>query len=144
MTSAAANQKRDARQMADALDRYAGLDVPPPYWLSGVDALASFLYCRSCVEKVAAEYAHAGVDGGYGGESDSCRHCENCGRLLDYTLTDDGAGEEIAHFRTVTFTKPLSFDEAYHVARLLEAAEDDPEAIAIGERAIAAAQGEGS
>ena len=125
------------REIVDRLDAYvADLEVPAPYWLTGSDADESQVYCFSCAEAAAAKSIGTEVAGGYGGESDSCEHCDTCGRVLDYTLTDAGVGSEIDHFRKVRFRKPLGKEEAYHVARMLAGAEDDPDAIRIATRAV--------
>lgn len=120
--------------MIIALDSYAA--VPrAPYWLEHSNE-SSETYCYDCAQKELAKYPDALLGGGYGGENDGCLHCETCGALLDYTLTNYGTNSEIVHFRTVRFRAPLSREEAYHVARMLAGAQSDPEAIRIAARAI--------
>jgi hypothetical protein len=124
----------DAVAMIIALDSYAA--VPDaPYWLEH-SGESSDTFCYDCAQKELAKYPDALLGGGYGGEEDRCLHCEMCGALLEYILTNHGADSEIVHFRTVRFRSPLSREEAYHVARMLAGAEDDPEAIQIAARAI--------
>ena len=130
MTAKAPN----ALDMLMTLDAYAA--VPDaPYWLERSNK-SSETFCYGCAQKELAKYPDALLGGGYGGEEDGCLHCETCGALLDYTLTNYGADSEIVHFRTVRFRSPLSREEAYHVARMLAGAEDDPEAIRIAARAV--------
>lgn len=127
------------RDLVLTLDRYAAsVEPPPPWWLSGGDADPSIVYCRGCVEKAVAQNPDAEIDGGFTCEEDGCQHCETCGRLLSYTLTDYGAREEIDHYSRVRFRKPLNKGDAYHVARMLAAAEDDKHAVAIARRAVRA------
>ena len=59
--------------------------------------------------------------GGYCMEEDSCEHCEKCGKLLDYTLTDYGVSSELEHFAEEA--GDYSFDwnepqECYEMARV--------------------------
>lgn len=123
--------------LACLFDRYANLDPEPAYWLEIEDGGDGQDYCLKCVKKKlpgSEQYS------GYGGpaEQDGCMHCSQCGKLLDYTLTDHGAEEELNHFRTVKFrrNKPLDRDTAYHLARLIAAKESDPEVILVAARAI--------
>jgi hypothetical protein len=57
-------------------------------------------FCLDCVKKrrrkpVAGEnFLYAG----YIPEEDHSNHCERCGALLDYTLTDYGVDNELSHF----------------------------------------------
>lgn len=114
-------------------DRYAELYPEPPYWPANDDIGEH--YCRKhALEKAGRE---GEIDGGVVRETDTCCHCRTCGKLLDYTLTDAGADQELAHFRTVKFRrdKPLDRETAYHLARLC-AAKDDLETIFIAAKAI--------
>jgi len=118
--------------LAHLFDQYANLDPEPGYWIMDDEAET---YCLRCVTVVAKGRE---IDG-YGGpsEQDHCLHCHKCGKLLDYTLSNYGAREELAHFRTVKFRrdKPLDRDTAYHLARLI-AAHEDMEVIRIAAKAI--------
>lgn len=127
----------DVPEMVERLEAFIGdMDVPPPYWLSGGGTEATYTYCLPCAKAVAKAHPGAEIDGGWSGESDSCVHCEKCGCLLEYTLTDNGAAYEIEHFSSIRFRRPLTRDDAYHIARMLAAAPDDPDAIKIGKRAM--------
>jgi hypothetical protein len=117
------------------LDRYAGMYRADPYWLSNDDC--GFTYCRKCALQALRAKPGAELDGGFHCENDSCQHCETCGRLLDYTLTNYGAAEEINHFSKIRFRKPLDRDQAYHIARMLGANTEDEAAIKIAHRAVA-------
>lgn len=64
------------------------------------------------------------LDGGWGAfESDGCRHCETCGKILDYCLTAWGVGAEIDHFEENGFS--LNPDECFHILRIIEDRTDD-------------------
>jgi hypothetical protein len=113
------------------------LDVPYPHWIGGGGADQGPSYCRTCADaKVAAGVAEY-VDGGWLQENDGCCHCETCGRLLEYTLTKCGAAEEIDHYLAVELLAPVSPEEAFHIAKMLEHDETNPEAIAIATKAAA-------
>lgn len=114
-------------------DEYADLDPEPGYWL---DEGVGETYCRRCIEKLAKGREFSG----YGGaaEQDSCLHCHKCGKILDYTLTDHGALEELNHFKGVKFRagKSLDRETAFHLARLIWAKDNDMEVVRIAARAI--------
>jgi hypothetical protein len=124
----------EAVEIQIALNRYAGMNRANPYWLSNDDC--GYTYCRKCALKALKAKPGAELDGGFHCESDSCQHCETCGKLLDYTLTNCGAAEEIDHFSKARFREPLDRDEAYHIARMLGANTDDEAALKIARRAI--------
>jgi hypothetical protein len=119
--------------LAHLFDLYAKLDPGSGYWLLDDETQT---YCHACVIKVAAGRAFTGY--GCAAEQDGCLHCDKCGKLLDYTLTDHGAIEELNHFKTVRFNrnKPLDRQTAYHLARLIAAKDSDPEVIRIAAMAI--------
>lgn len=123
--------------MMRKLDEISGLNPPDTRWMMDGDAGPS--YCPACAEKKAAE-TNDRVDGGYRVmENDGCCHCDGCGALLTYTLTEYGVSEELFHFQRRRFRKPLHPEVAYHVARLVEAAPGNPKVLKIAARAIAAA-----
>jgi hypothetical protein len=82
----------DCAQMARAKE----LGLPAPLR----EPEPNFSWLRTEDEEAAAEayeeFQH-GIDGGYHGqcEHDNCEHCDTCGKLLAYTLTDYGARDEI-------------------------------------------------
>lgn len=125
----------DVHELKIKLDRYAGMCRAAPYWLSNDDC--GFTYCRECALKELAASPSAELDGGYHCEGDSCAHCETCGKLLDYTLTNYGASAEADHYSKVRFRTPLDRDEAYRIARMLDANYNDEEAVKIARRAVA-------
>lgn len=104
-----------------------GAEVPYPHWLGGDGADQGPSYCRECAEKAVAAGKADFVDGGWHQENDCCCHCEDCGRLLDYTLTKHGVMEELGHFRACRLRGKLDADTAYHLARILEQHDDHPE-----------------
>ena len=57
-------------------------------------------YCLDCIKKLRPNGV-SGIDYRYlypEGESDGCCHCDECGKMLRYTLTDYGVNEELAIF----------------------------------------------
>lgn len=108
------------------------LDVPFPHWIGGADADQGPSYCRSCAEAEVAAGRAEYVDGGWQQENDGCCHCETCGRLLDYTLTEYGASEEIDHYMGTELAGPISPEDAFHIAKMLEQDETNPQALSIG------------
>ena len=106
-------------ELIDRLNQIASvIDVPAPHWLSGGGADEGISYCIKCAKENAAEDVL--VDGGWVQESDSCCHCEVCGTLLDYSLTDAGVGSELEHFSVNGIKTPSDPETAYHLSRLLE------------------------
>ena len=102
-------------------------DVPYPHWLGGDEADQGLSYCYECAEKAVSAGDGEYVDGGWQQDSDGCCHCETCGRLLDYTLTDYGVTEELSHFRAARLRGELHPEAAYHLARILEQHDEHPE-----------------
>ncbi len=102
-----------------------GISPPNPWWIAGGDDEATD-YCRPCAEKalVAAkdgltseEAENLTLAGGYVGEEDSRAHCESCGKLLDYTLTNYGVDSELDHFEREGIRNDP--EEAYLILRIL-------------------------
>ena len=100
-------------------------DVPYPHWLGG-DADQGPSYCHECAQKQVDSGNGEFVDGGWPQDSDGSCHCEDCGRLLDYTLTDYGVGDELSHFKGIRLRGKLTPGTAYHLARLLEHHSEHP------------------
>lgn len=120
------------------LDDFAKIDPPCPRWLGGDNADAALSYCPECAEKAVAEGKGEFVDGGWNwDDSDDCCHCTTCGQLLGYSLTKYGVGCELEHFASNPPTRPLDADTAFHIARVVEAAPENAEALALGEKAVA-------
>ncbi len=126
-----------ASLLALLFDEYAALNPEPGWWLDFEDGGAGHVCCLRCIKKRdAGREKYSGC--GSSSEEDGCLHCGDCGKLLDYTLTDYGAESELEHFRKVKFrrSKPLDRETAYHLARLIAAKEDDMDVIRIAARAI--------
>lgn len=134
----ARSTEREILQLAESeallvLNAHANsLDVPFPHWIGGADADQGPSYCRSCAEAEVAAGRAEYVDGGWQQENDGCCHCETCGRLLDYTLTEYGASEEIDHYMGTELAGPISPEDAFHIAKMLEQDEKNPQALSIG------------
>src|SRR3990167_1206356 len=93
------------------LDKRESKEVEAPYWfynefieeldesnpITEYDEAMSL--CWDCIHELFPE-AQSGehFGGGYCMEEDSYEHCEKCGKLLDYTLTDYGVSSELEHF----------------------------------------------
>ena len=123
-------------------DEYAALTPEPSCWLDFEDGGDGNSHCLRCIKKLDAGRDKYSCAGG-STEEDGCLHCGTCGKILDYTLTDDGAASELSHFKTVKFRrdKPLDRNTAYHLARLIAAKDDDMEVIRIAARAIRCMKG---
>lgn len=72
-----------------------------PHWFCGENDDEGLTYCYGCTQELRPS-VRFGIDlcGGYPGyaESDGSEHCEKCGRLLSYTLTDYGVKEQLGYF----------------------------------------------
>lgn len=114
-------------------DKYANLNPDAGCWVDDDDAGT---YCPGCAKKIAKGRPISSY--GCAAEQDGCLHCDKCGKLLDYVLTDHGALEELQHFKSVKFRriKRLDRETAYHLARLIAAREHDMDVILIAARAI--------
>lgn len=124
--------------LAHLFDLYASLDPEGPHWIRDDDTGED--YCRKhALEKIAADGLDPDeqLDGGFSRETDSCCHCAKCGKLLAYTLTDEGQAAELDHFKSVKFrrNKPLDRETSYHLARMLWG-NCDLDAIRVAARAI--------
>lgn len=121
------------RGVVDTLARAA--NAQPTYWLEddAGDWIDSADYCKGCATKAKVGRGDIHVCGPMQfEESDSCRHCENCGALLNYRLTEYGVREEVEYFLTHGVRYPLTPIEAYH----LQAVEDALEAYGLDWRTI--------
>jgi hypothetical protein len=103
----------------------AEADAKPLHWVCGGDE--GLNYCDVCAEKKAAQLkaenpeGNYDVGGGWGGnEEDGCAHCETCGTLLGYSLTDYGRDSELDHYaRHMKRKGGMPPDEAYHLVTML-------------------------
>ena len=124
------SQPVDVLAVLGRLDDIArAADVPYPRWLSGYGADQGLSFCTSCAEKRVAAGEAESVDGGWPQDNDGCCHCEDCGRLLDYTLTDYGVTEEMGHFRGDKLERDMTPELAYHLARVLEHHAERPDVL---------------
>lgn len=103
------------------------------------------LWCEECADKMLAR-AHALMDEesredhfvcavNATGE-DSPARCSSCGAVLDHTLSSYGVASELDHYRANPIKSPISGGEAWEIARIIEAAPDDEEALALGRAAL--------
>lgn len=106
-------------KLIDKLNQIASeIDVQFPYWLSGGGADEGLSFCFECANKNVSDDVE--VNGGWVQDSDSCCHCEECGILLDYNLTEVGVASELEHFIANGITSPVNPEIAYHLLGLLE------------------------
>lgn len=129
----------DVQTAVRLLERVASaVEIPYPHWLGGDGADQGPSYCRDCASKRVAAGEAEFVDGGWMQDNDGCCHCEDCGRLLDYTLTDYGVEEELSHFKNDRMRGSVSPELAYHLARVLEQHREHPEVLTLLPKVIRA------
>lgn len=133
-------RRHDASMRAKAavgavLARLGGLAnqivVPYPHWLGGDGADQGPSYCRECAQAHVDNGDAEFIDGGYQQDNDGCCHCEDCGRLLDYTLTDYGVEEELEHFKGDRMRRVVSPELAYHLTLVLTTHHVHPEVLVL-------------
>src|SRR5688572_18325358 len=107
MSALSYEQSEYLQALATLLDRRES-DPEHPYWFhklpDGSEGDEGISYCLDCLKKRFGEtfdYSkHIGdyFGGGYPGygESDGCECCDDCGKLLSYTLTEYGVSSELA------------------------------------------------
>lgn len=119
------------------------------FWIDGPEGAHETRYgadwCAECVDEAvgrmniytpAGEYEAVANDASW--PVDSCKHCAECGHVLEYSLTDSGVNDEIAHF--VENPSRGTPEESYHVLEVLNAAVDgDGAALAVGVLALRSA-----
>lgn len=105
-------------------------DPQHPYWFhelpDGSEADEGISYCLDCLKKyfgATFDYSeHIGeyFGGGYPGygESDGCESCDDCGKLLSYTLTDYGIASELAHYSEYQCFDWNDADSCFILARI--------------------------
>lgn len=120
------------------------------HWIGGSDN-EGLDYCSECAEKEIEKLRAANpgrecsLDGGWDAfETDSGRHCEACGALLEYTLTKHGTESELDHYvRHMPRKRALLPGDAYCIVAVLEQIEwvDDKKQVAravrMAKRAVA-------
>ena len=141
-----------SQRLATFLHGLAGACAEAPYYLGGdddsyevrgtyielnIDLGANF--CRPCARSVARMLeAHGYPKDGSGewvplcpddAETDTSQHCAWCCRLLEYTLTDEGAAQEAAHYVEHPPSWPLPREEAYHLAAIYDSGYGDDTAL---------------
>jgi len=107
-------------------DGSANIKIKAEHWAHGGDE--GFSYCCGCCKKEVARLQKEDpensddyfVDGGWGSESDSIAHCKTCGVLLENTLTDCGALEEVRHFLGYGFD-PKSESDCHSMDLVIDA-----------------------
>lgn len=67
---------------------------------------------------------------------DTCKHCMICGALLDYALNENGVASERDHYEAVGGSGQLLPGDAFHIARMVEAAPADPSVLRIARAAL--------
>jgi hypothetical protein len=104
-------------------------DPQSPYWFMHNAANECGLFCFDCGEErrlklIAENQGKPDVlellehlDGGWPLESDGCAHCDTCGQLLDYSLTNWGQRSEFDHFAKHGIENTP--EAAYHIAAML-------------------------
>lgn len=138
----------DARQLETILDDFArasGIKPVRPYYIWGEFLIKhksgtlysdeSFEYCEGCADALltkalpllpkARREDHRVSPTELHGE-DTCKNCMICGALLDYALNDCGVESELDHYQSCSPRAPLHPGDAFHIARMLEAAPQDP------------------
>jgi hypothetical protein len=96
-----------------------------PYWLCGDGDDEGLSLCWDCLHKrrPTAEWGND-LCGGYDCEEDSSEVCDECGKLLQYTLTDYGVDSELENFTEY----PFDWEDAQHcyeVASVIDGICDD-------------------
>ena len=146
---------RDLERTLDAFARAGGVIPARAYYIWGEFSLrdgAEVLYsdegheyCRSCAEGLLAKALpllpkDARCDHQVSPtelhHEDTCKHCIICGALLDYALNDTGVESELDHYRHCRFVIDLTPGDAFHIARMVEAAPADPAVLDLARRAL--------
>lgn len=116
-------------------------EASPPYrhWLldkNGDDMVGDFCYACAKLEldrilaidplsdedderRVIHEYPET--------EDDGCRHCDTCGELLAYTLTNYGVTEELGNFEGAESWDWNNAEDCYHLACIAHGIFENPE-----------------
>lgn len=149
-----------AYEIEAALDRYAragGVKPVQAYYIWGefrIEHEGGVLYsdeaheyCEACADALLAkvlpllpedERENHRVSPTDCHSEDTCKHCMTCGVLLDYGLNDWGARSELDHYETeLPKHDDLPPGEAFHIARIVEAAPNDEAVLALARIAVA-------
>ncbi len=102
-------------------------------------------YCRCCAEALLAsvlpllpkdEHEDHRVSATELHHEDTCKHCLICGALLDYALNETGVASELDHYQSCSPTTELRPGDAFHIARMLEAAPADRAVLRLAQEAL--------
>ena len=122
--------RNDVELAVRRLDQVAlAADIPYPHWLGGTGADQGPSYCHDCASKRVEAGEGEFVDGGWPQDNDGSCQCEDCGRTLDYTLTEYGVEEEMEHFTRRRLRGAINPLLAYALARVLEQHRRQPEVL---------------
>jgi hypothetical protein len=149
-------------EIADALDKFAeeqGFRPADAYYIVGefnlrepngksVYSDEAHLWCHKCAVKHLSRarrlmprerradhfICHTDARG-----EDTTRACMRCGKRLNYSLSKYGVESELEHFAMYPPHAPIRGGEAWDIARIIEAAPDNEEALALGRAALKAA-----
>lgn len=130
----------DLRALADRVDTILDLLRPiaakanarESWSIEGDDSTYSTDYgsawCDQCIYEIidqlnlytpSGAYEERGNDPSW--PEDHCMHCAECGHLLEYSLTAEGAAHELEHY--VENPPAATPEEAYHVVEMLDGLE---------------------
>lgn len=111
-------------EMLEHLERKFGGNPPPQCWFNEINP--SLSYCPDCANLIEAATGYE-FDGGHYSPplSDNCEHCEKCGVVLHYILSENGLVNEITHYLESESASSLNAEEAYHLYRMLSSAENN-------------------
>lgn len=125
-------KKNPIEELADYIlpiyKKYDSEDVEDPYWMFSNAGDEDDTFCYGCGEKRREELLGShpdeaedleSLDGGFPIDSDSCCHCQTCGKTLAFELTDEGIEYELDHFEEYGISVPIPPDDAYHVVKML-------------------------
>ncbi|AMK23237.1 hypothetical protein GG804_02050 [Sphingomonas histidinilytica] len=147
-----------AREMEIVLDHFArsgGVAPVRPYYIWGefrVETDGETLYsdegheyCRDCADRLlekvlphlsASERHDHRISSTELHHEDTCKHCLICGALLDYALNETGVAAELDHYVSHPPSRPLRAGDAFHIARMLEAAPADHGVLRLAREAL--------
>jgi hypothetical protein len=146
---------RDIEAKLDAIARAGGIIPARAYYIWGEFRLQDggetlytdegHEYCRTCADALLAkafpllpkeEQDEHRVSSTELHHEDTCKHCIICGTLLDYALNPTGVESELDHYRHYNVTAGLSPGDAFHIARMIEAAPTDADVLRLARRAL--------
>lgn len=146
---------RDMEMTLDSFARSGGIAPVRAYYISGEFHIVAdgetlysdegHEYCLQCAEGL-LRTALVHLSGDKRDEhrvsstelhhEDTCKHCLICGALLDYALNDIGVASELDHYLMHPLSRDLRPGDAFHIARMLEAAPADRTVLRIARQAL--------